>query len=68
MAWVPDSLPEDESQQYADYGLEATQLSQPVYSQASQFPNSQVDPRRQYCELSKPLPQLTRTQGRFLFL
>lgn len=50
MAYVQDSLPESLSQRYVDYELEPTQMSQPVYSQASQFPNSQVEPRRKYCK------------------
>lgn len=45
---VPES--QDDSQRYADYGLEATQLSQPVNTQASHW-SSQAEPRRAYCEL-----------------
>lgn len=53
MAYVPESQ-DDDRYNYNDYGLEATQLSQPVKDsqQASQFPNSQIEPRRKYCELS----------------
>ncbi|ORX34954.1 kinase-like domain-containing protein [Kockovaella imperatae] len=54
--YVPDSLPDDSeplSQRYNDYAFEATQLSQPVYSQTQNtqgtaFANSQVEPRKKY--------------------
>lgn len=43
---VPDSLPMD-----SQYAFEATQLSQPQFSQTqnTQFINSQIEPRRKYC-------------------
>ncbi len=56
---VPESLPcesqPSNSQRYVDYGLEATQLSQPHFSQTqgtqgTAFVNSQVEPWRKYCE------------------
>lgn len=61
MALVPESIEEDalDRDSYEAYGLEATQLSQPLPDQqASQFANSQVEPRRKYCEC--PLPPVQR--------
>lgn len=66
MALVPES--QDQDYNYADYGLEATQLSQPLRdTQTNTQPvNSQVEPRRKYCEYqpaalspakSPPLPR-----------
>lgn len=55
MVLVPES--QEDSQRYADYGLEATQLSQPVNTQASHY-NSQVEPRRAYCESSGAIETL----------
>ncbi|KAL7420282.1 hypothetical protein Q5752_005251 [Cryptotrichosporon argae] len=55
MALVPDSLPDSQSQR-GDYCLEATQVSQPMYSQtqASQNVSSQVEPRRKYWAILIP--------------
>lgn len=65
MALVPESIDEHESldrDSYEAYGLEATQLSQPLPDQqASQFANSQVEPRRKYCECSFHLSPLAHS-------
>ena len=47
--YIPESLPTD-----SQYAYEATQLSQPQFSQTqnTQYISSQVEPRRKYCELS----------------
>lgn len=46
------------------FELEPTQLSQPYSQQpASQFANSQVDPRRKYCEFTAPKTMLTPRGG-----
>ncbi len=56
---VPESLPINsqlpDSQRHAEYAFEATQVSQPHFSQTqgtqgTAFVNSQVEPRRKYCE------------------
>ena len=59
---VPEPLPFDSqpssSQRYADCAFEATQVSQPHISQTqgaqgvAALINSQVEPRRKYCELN----------------
>ncbi|KAK1921260.1 kinase-like domain-containing protein [Papiliotrema laurentii] len=57
---VPESLPFDSqgvsSQRPSDYVLEATQLSQPAYSQTQNTQNisSQVEPRRKYWAILIP--------------
>lgn len=66
MALVPESLDDEplDRDSYEAYGLEATQLSQPLPDQqASQFANSQVEPRRKYCEC--PLATGTPLCGSF---
>ena len=59
---IPETLPNEfqpsNSQRYADYSFEATQLSQTHLSQTQSrqvttFGNSQIEPRRKYCELDQ---------------
>jgi len=47
--YIPESLPTD-----SQYAYEATQLSQPQFSQTqnTQYISSQVEPRRKYCQSS----------------
>ena len=66
---VPESLPLESqtSQRYPyDYAFEPTQLSQPRFSQTqgTQLANSQVEPRRKYCE--SPAPRVELTPGAIL--
>ncbi|WWC66987.1 uncharacterized protein I206_100894 [Kwoniella pini CBS 10737] len=50
------SQSQPQSQRYDEYAFEPTQLSQPYFSQTqnSQFPNSQVEPRRKYWAIFIP--------------